>query len=96
MCTDCPKGYYSQRTGLSECYQCPSGFVQASVRSATCLPAIPGEYMNEKGKELALQCGENTFTEATNYSSCRYCPSVGTTFKFNTSTQTIESYNQYN
>ena len=63
-CDDCSQGKY--RGGADEdvqCLDCPTGYKNELVSSGSCLPCIPGEYQNEKGKSICKLCDVNEKSE---------------------------------
>ena len=58
-----------------ECISCGKGLYQENVASATCLPCIPGKFMDDdRGFSACKDCIINTFSDDTKQFSCKICP----------------------
>ncbi|OEH77176.1 cast multi-domain related protein [Cyclospora cayetanensis] len=78
-CTICPRGTYSDETGMSECLPCPPGYVCLEGCSARlCAVLQSGTYNNMEGQTGCILCGAT----ATSNSQATSCSCKGTNRSF--------------
>ena len=76
-CIDCPRGFYSEETGKTNCDACGSGRFTTTVGGNThtvCTGCVAGKHNDKTGQDSCKDCGRGQYTSQTARSSCSLCP----------------------
>ena len=71
-CLFCQAGTFSENS-FTECFNCPSGFVQKNNGQASCLPCVGGEYQPNSGELECKKCAQHEYSKDIRATSCDIC-----------------------
>ena len=69
----CPKGTFSNVTGLASCQKCPKGRFFGDLGSTKCISCLAGFYADEEGMESCKRCPQGTYMPFFQAESCLDC-----------------------
>ncbi|CAK9038961.1 unnamed protein product [Durusdinium trenchii] len=68
----CPRGFFSNVTGLTSCLPCDAGSFAEDVGSIGCASCLPGFYA-EQGQESCKKCAQGTYQPSFGSAACLPC-----------------------